>query len=443
MSEQSGTVEIGAYFYPLAECSQRQWRSRQLHKELGSVPARVPHELILAQEAQPLFDGHQQPVTYCLPEADGTVQTLWSDNDHDALLLQTILAQRHGLSYFIFDTYHGLRDGEPVEELGTTRSVLTRASTMSTDVYGMFGFKYARMETMQGPRALLPVPYKAEGILGQGFAGSLHEPGREYDVTPEAARHIVDCNVIDWQGPAYLKVQGLRPYLSILTPSFIGVESKDKQRMLGEFVRELYSYANERFGILPYLTGVLRHSDDVESWAESGVDAITTYSHLPEFSGGDSLQDYTSLMMRREQEWYRYQEFLNNNYGSVDFVPSVSVGWDASPRGEPGYTLEEVQGRHPYTPIVTNGSPSLFKQFLARAIDYTEAQVSDGRLVTIFAWNEVTEGAALLPRLLKNGGVDLSYLKSVSELVHQRARCTLCNRMPYHYTTGGQDADLL
>lgn len=401
--------------------------------------ARLPHELALAREAQPLFEGHNQPNVYCLPETDGNIRTSWNDTEFDTLLLQMVLAQRHGLSYFIFDTYRGLRNGEPAEEFGAARSTLTRLNAVNIDVVGMFGFKYARMETMQAPRAILPIPNGADGVLGQGFAGSLHEPGREYDVSPAAARYIIDRNSTEWQNPAYLWVAGLRPYLSILMPSFIGVEPADKQRILGEFVRELHTYSNEHLGVLPYVAGVLRHPDDVELWASSDVDMVTSYSYLPDFFEGEGLQDYAALMEQRVQDWHTHQRLLSASYGSVSFVPSASIGWDASPRGEPGYRLDDVQGRHPYTPIVTDGSSELFKKFLAQAIDFTEQNVPLGeQLVTIFAWNEVTEGAALLPRLMEDGSIDFSYLNAVSKVVHKRASCALCCHMPRHaeYSSG-------
>jgi hypothetical protein len=99
------------------------------------------------------------------------------------------------------------------------------------------------------------------------------------------------------------------------------------------------------------------------------------------------------------------------------------VGWDASPRGERGYTLEEANGVHPYTPIAIGDTPDAVGDMLQKAIDFTKkyTDVLEQRLVTMFAWNEIGEGATLLPRVREGGIMDLSYLQAVARVIKAQA----------------------
>jgi len=60
----------------------------------------------------------------------------------------------------------------------------------------------------------------------------------------------------------------------------------------------------------------------------------------------------------------------------------------------------------------------MFGKALCAAMNFTATHVPEQeRLVTIFAWNEISEGAALLPRLLSNGTFDNSYLETLHSLL--------------------------
>ena len=97
-----------AYFYPLStQCPERQARAA----EHGYV---LPDETQLCQESQPLYKGHNQPVTYCLGEA---ALKNWDDADPSAMERQIELASNYGIDGFVFDTYIGEKDGRKKHEL--------------------------------------------------------------------------------------------------------------------------------------------------------------------------------------------------------------------------------------------------------------------------------------------------------------------------------------
>lgn len=415
-------IEVGAYFYPLSQyCTERRYRATSIGESLGIAQPEVPNELQLAQEAQPLFEGHKQPRTYCLM-IGGKIKTTWDDIESTVFNTQVALAAAHGLSYFLFDTYHGLRNGEPVKELSEANRIASRAMKS----LGPLGFKYARMETLESPRAVLPAPNK--GNLKRGFAGGFAEPGRSYDITPQTARFIVDRNIDDWRTSSYLRVQE-RPYLAIMMPNFLDVKSDAvKQRTLNNFIEEIQEYAFQKYRMLPYLVGVMRQPSDIAIWYDAYMDAVTQYCALQDNSPkAPPVQYYGDLIAMREKQWYQLYETTKDKTRSMTFLPTAAAGWDASPRGEQGYQLEEVEGLHPYTPIVVDNTPTQVGRFLGKAIDFTKKTVDEGeQKVTIFAWNEVGEGGTLLPQLLPDGTVDYSYLEAVSKVIHEKATCNLC-----------------
>src|ERR1044072_1805568 len=98
---------VVSYFYPLTvECPERQARAAEYGFEL-------PDETQLCQDARPLYEGHIQPVTYCL--GDVALKN-WDDTNKAAMERQIELASGHGVDGFIFDTYLGEKNGRRVHE---------------------------------------------------------------------------------------------------------------------------------------------------------------------------------------------------------------------------------------------------------------------------------------------------------------------------------------
>ena len=101
-------MKVGAYFYPLTtRCAERARRGR-----LAGACLRLTSTSWWPAPSL-LYPGHRQPKRYCLAEPSALS---WDDSDASTMARQIELAQEFGLSFFVFNTYIGNRDGRPVRE---------------------------------------------------------------------------------------------------------------------------------------------------------------------------------------------------------------------------------------------------------------------------------------------------------------------------------------
>jgi hypothetical protein len=119
-----------------------------------------------------------------------------------------------------------------------------------------------------------------------------------------------------------------------------------------------------------------------------GFDSASHYVLLPEWKG-EYLQDYGSLASLRTGEWPGLLQEAD-----IPYFPSVSPGWDATPRGVM-HGSRWVK-RYPWWPVVVGGSPELFQDFLTEAIRFSRKSSEDA-LTFIASWNEWSEGHYLEP----------------------------------------------
>ena len=77
-----------------------------------------------------------------------------------------------------------------------------------------------------------------------------------------------------------------------------------------------------------------------------------------------------------------------DNYMDIPVFPTVSIGWDDTPRFP-------AKGENDVTRF--NHSPEAFKNFLLEAKRYADAHPEQPKFVMINAWNEWVEGSYLLP----------------------------------------------
>lgn len=387
-----------AYFYPLTTtCPERQKRAA----EHGFV---VPDETQMCQESTPLFEGHDQPVTYCL--GDVAVKN-WDDTDPYAMEKQIELATSHNVEGFIFDTFLGQINSKKVHEMGNALDKAFLGSEQSN------AMKFAVMATMENARALLPLPV--------GFK----ELGRNYDPSRGTAETIIDhCAQNYWDRQNYFRIKG-RPYLSMFMPLGGPLSRKDSSEMtLPDMAEYMKEYSVRQYDIDPYLVGVCLNVDDASSFLTRGVDAATGYVFLPNFRHAlDApmtvpLQNYADLLEERVQDWHT----ITRNIGRP-FVPPVVVGWDASLRGVNNVRLEEVAGQFGYTPIVEGANSKVFSEMLRRQAKFILEHVPpDEQYVPLTAWNEVTEGNSLLPKVTSENVIDNSYLEVIRAFVQERER---------------------
>lgn len=380
-------IELGAYFYPLTtHCSVRQTRAEAMGRNS------VVDETSLAQNARSLFPGHRQPIKYALDK----FTTRWDDSDPSVVAQQVDLATDAGINFFVFDTYEGVKDGKPQKE---SQQPIDIFRGLSSDT----SMRYAKLETFASPRVVLPVS-------SDPF---YEEPGRMYDMDENTARFIVDtCVENDWEHPNYFRVND-RPYLSLFIPGLTSGWNVSSSRVR-HIVGELHDYAQTKYQMDPYIVGSIRTQTQAEDLTAAGVDALTGYAFLPNFGDNTSpLQQYEELLEERKEEW--------DMIAAVNtFVPPAVVGWDASPRGKSSFQVGITKGPS-YAPIVVGSSASSFEGMLRDSLDYVETTVPPSEQYgVICAWNEITEGAALLPQVSTDGDLDTSYLDAVKRVTNRK-----------------------
>jgi hypothetical protein len=144
-----------------------------------------------------------------------------------------------------------------------------------------------------------------------------------------------------------------------------------------------------------------------------GFDALTGYNFLADFKQNAPLfQDYRQYADMRAADWEKI--FSKSN---LPYIPSISAGWDATPRGERVEKLTEGM-IFPWSPVVLNNTPENFARHLRQAKDFINKNGQSGTIndvIHICAWNEWSEGAYLEPDM-KYGTQFLEKIKGLKGL---------------------------
>ena len=150
-----------------------------------------------------------------------------------------------------------------------------------------------------------------------------------------------------------------------------------------DVINYMKEYSWRKYRIESYLATVCLRVTHALDHLAAGANSMTGYGFLPDFTESvrRPIQNYREQVIKRIEEWGTIQEQIDKPY-----IPPVVVGWDVSTRKSipEGKHFRDIQGMCPFTPIT--------------------------------AWNEITEGAALLPKILPDGSVDNSYLAKIREL---------------------------
>lgn len=84
---------------------------------------------------------------------------------------------------------------------------------------------------------------------------------------------------------------------------------------------------------------------------------------------------------------------------SAPYFPNVTVGWDPSPRTVQSDKYDDLG--YTFTPVLADATPERFRQSLLAARDYLDrggdAPAKQPKILTVYAWNEWTEGSYLEP----------------------------------------------
>ncbi len=377
--------KIYPYFYPITKLSSERNLRASEHGH------NIPDEIRLANEALPRFEGHDQPLIHCLGD---TAIRSWDDCNVDDMRLQTALAAEHGIDGFIFDSFMGAKNSKPTQEMMEVLDNSFLVDGVSNRL------KFGIMSIFAGPRAVLPLPRV-----------DYRERNRVYDISRQSVRIIVDkCAREYWERDNYIRIND-RPYHSLFVPLY-RTKSKQDDLYIYETVEYMKDYANKEYSIDPYIVAVSQGADQAKPLVDRGADAVTSYALLPDF-GNDAelLQDYETILNRRINDWSGMQEKIKD----VPYVPPVVVGWDASARCSNNIDFKKGMGTYPFTPIIQGGNSSLFGKMIREQYSFIKNHVpANEQYIPINAWNEITEGSALLPRVNKMGFMAIDLLAEVS-----------------------------
>jgi hypothetical protein len=343
-------MRVAAYVYP-------GWHPVP-ERDAAFHPGFTEWELV--RSCRPRFDGHAQPRVPLLGEYD--------DRDPAEVGRRVRLARDHGVDAFVWGLFwcRGKRVFEDALDLGFLGS--PEGATAP----------FAVMWANRMPRRVLPV---------RRADGPVIDPERlvtsDVDDFVALVAHVASRY---FARPNYVTVDG-RSYLSIFDTSFFlrelglarAAEAIRRARawLAAEGYPGLHLVAIEPGG------DVIRHLPDV------GFDAVTHYVHLPEWKG-PFLQDYAEMAAKRAGEWERW-----GRESGLPYAPSVSPGWDASPRGADfGATRPD---RYPWSPVVVGESPARFHDALERAVRFARGSGASEPLVMVASLNEWSEGHHLEP----------------------------------------------
>jgi hypothetical protein len=359
-----------AYFYPHStSCPQRQSRASQHGVELKTY-----RDLYLEKEA--VFDGHTHQ-EFVLPNG----QKDWDDADVEVMSQHLELASKFGTGLF-WDLFVGCANGKKIVELKKPYEVMLRLNR-NVPFSVMFSYNRARVVT--------PVP--------EGFK----EHDRCFDLTKDTARWMVDyLSMGTINHPNFVHING-RPVVAFGAFSLSFDNCDDK---ITQVVSEFKEYATSKWGKVPYIVAVICDHKGAKNASQSNLfDATTGYCYLPSFDPQASpIQNYTDRVNQSLSEWH------NIANESLPFFAPFSLGWDSSLRAQYSSSIFDLSGQYPHAPIVVDSTPSQIQQAAKLVQEFNNSNNSPIR--PIFSFNEVEEGAALLPVLNNSNQIDYQHTQA-------------------------------
>jgi hypothetical protein len=165
------------------------------------------------------------------------------------------------------------------------------------------------------------------------------------------------------------------------------------------------------FGVLPTAITV---DDPATLLTVLGFDNATSYVWIHHADMAEFRFPNADSRQLRDAAFADYEHLARTL--PVPFHPNVTVGWDSTPRISADVPF--VPGRYPFLPVFDQ-TPAEFEAALQRAAAFVEEHPTGHPIITINAWNEWTEGSALLPDDT-NGFAFLEALKRVFGLSEER-----------------------
>lgn len=368
-------VEICAYYYP-------GWHDR---------PGVNCSEWDLVRSAEPYFSGHYQPRV--------PLNGYYDDTSISTIEKQASLAASHGIDAFIFLWYW---------KRGKVECGLALNHFMQIES----PMRFSLMWCWKLPKSDLPAHPGVE---------SESEADRWVETDAEDFERLIDhCCSQYFSHSGYRTMHG-RPILLLYSVEGFREQLGDDglRSMLKAGRKRALSHGYPDL----FLVGVTKSVVDVQGL---GFDALSGYnSILVPSETSPCIQDYSELYPARASAWRE----MSQMHG-IPYVPSVSTGWDATPRG---IRVTDLHGDldFPWAPVIVENTPEKFGRFLDAAYDWV-GERDQLPFIHLCAWNEWSEGAYLEPDLRYGH----AYLETVSRIglsrrpavVHDIAEARRANR---------------
>ncbi len=141
------------------------------------------------------------------------------------------------------------------------------------------------------------------------------------------------------------------------------------------------------------ITFVLMHYSSDKAWDSVrtyGLDMVTTYSNFAPGKGAVA-QDSAACQIHSQNVWVRAAR------AGVPYAPNITLGWDNRPRRQTNHDGKGSPQGPWCLPPTMGGLADQFRE-AARFVVLQDAR-PPFRTITIYAWNEFTEGGWMTPTL--------------------------------------------
>ncbi len=352
-------TEVVAVYYP-------HWHPYPKGEKIIFGEGKSEWELVKAQK--PRYPGHPVPIKPLMGYYDET--------DPAVVAKEIDLAADSGIDVFMYDWY--FYGNEPMMEEALDRGFL-KAKNNRRMKFALMWCYHDRYNKF-GARP---------GVKGDVIA--------EREKTPDEFRRCFAMVLEKYlKNPLYWHKDG-HPFFSI----FNGHEFV--QAMGGpEKARALLAEADAKAAAagLPSIHWNAMQGRCYEDYAKAGFKSCSAYNitcgDVPGFNDGyykgKQLCEYRDVVKAHGTWWNKH-----SNLKDITYIPTVTRGWDCSGRCHPDEPFPWKSGGYPYSGIVKNNTPELFRQLLEDAKRYVETAPSKPGCVILNAWNEYTEGCWLVP----------------------------------------------
>lgn len=340
------------------------------------------------------FPGHAQPLkpTWgCFDESDPA----WVAKEID-------LAVSHGIDTFLYDWYwySGVRNMEEALERG-----FLKARNRKKMSFCLMWANHDRIDQF----------CPEFGKPRNTWLPSRHTPA-------DLERVVAYCSEHYFCQPNYRQVDG-RIYFSFFRAAHLVNELGGPAA-----TRRVFDSLDRRLSKdgLPAMhwSGMVHTVEEAALLAEAGFRSTGSYNvNSAGKAGFDCTERYEDVMEAHRMCWERLAT------GALPYTPVVSMGWDTTPRmrGDCPWPIPPAARAYPYLPVVVGNTPQRFKELLEAARGHLTAEAggrgsrsaSDPKwtaTVLLYAWNEWTEGAYLLPE----ARTGTAYLEKVREVFGMR-----------------------